>query len=76
MPGASTPPPAPERVDTFVLLVEGSGCELHRAENDDLLDPAGFTDAEASAISQQLLAERRAEITPEGNLVLLTENCL
>ena len=76
MPGASSPPPAPERVDTFVMLVEGSGCELHQADNDALLDPAGFSDAEASAISQQLLAEGRAQITPEGNLVLLTENCL
>ena len=34
----------------FVALVEGAGCELHQADNDDLLDPAGFTDAEAGAI--------------------------
>ncbi len=76
MPGASPPPPSPERQAQFVALVEGAGCELHQADNDDLLDPAGFSDAEAGAISRQLLADGRAEITPEGNLVLVTENCL
>jgi hypothetical protein len=63
-------------VDTFVLLVESSGCELHQADNDHLLDPVGFSDTEASAISQQLITEGRATVSPEGNLVLLTENCL
>jgi hypothetical protein len=76
MPGASTPPPSPEREAAFVAMVEGAGCELHQQDNEALLNPAGFSDAEASAISQQLLAEGRAEITPEGNLMLLTENCV
>jgi hypothetical protein len=76
MPGASSPPPSPERASTFVALVEGAGCELHQADNDALLDPAGFSDAEASAISRQLIADGRAEVTPEGNLVLLTDSCI
>jgi hypothetical protein len=76
MPEASSTPPSPERMDAFVAMVEGAGCELHQEDNDALLDPAGFSDAEASAASQQLLAEGRAQVTPEGNLVLLTENCL
>jgi hypothetical protein len=76
MPGASSPPPSRERTDAFVALVEGAGCELHQADNDHLLDPAGFSDAEASAISRQLVADGRAEISPEGNLVLLTETCI
>jgi hypothetical protein len=67
---------APQREAAFVAMVEGAGCELHQEDNDALLDPAGFSDPEATAISQQLLAEGRAEITPEGNLVLLTENCV
>jgi hypothetical protein len=77
MPGASSPPPpSPERTAAFVAIVEGAGCELHQADNDALLDPAGFSDAEASAIARQLLADGRAEITPQGNLVLVTENCV
>jgi hypothetical protein len=76
MPGASPAPPSPARTDAFVAVVEGAGCELPHTDNDHLLDPAGFSDAEASAISRQLLAEGRAELSPEGNLVLQTENCL
>jgi hypothetical protein len=79
LPGASAPPtpaPSPARADAFVAMVEGSGCELHQQDNDALLDPLGFSDAEASAIAQQLLADGRAEINAEGNLVLLTENCV
>ena len=75
MPGAS-PPRSPERMNAFVAMIEGAGCELHQSDNEALLDPAGFSDAEASALSQQLLAEGRAEITPEGNLALRTENCV
>ena len=74
--GAAPPAPSPERSAAFVALVEGAGCELHQADNDALLDPAGFSDAEASAISQGLMAQGRAEVTPEGNLLLLTENCI
>ena len=69
-------PVSPEREAQFVALVEGAGCELHQQDNDALLDPAGFSDAEASAISQQLLAQGRAEIDPEGNLLLLTGSCV
>ena len=76
LPGQQAPTVAPEREAQFVALVEGAGCELHQQDNDALLDPAGFSDAEASAISQQLLTEGRAEITPEGNLLLLTETCV
>ena len=38
--------------------------------------PAGFTDAEMGAIGGQLVTEGRAELTDDGELVLLTENCL
>jgi hypothetical protein len=72
----AAPQVSEERVDAFVTLVEVAGCELPHTDNDHLLDPAGFSDAEASAISQQLLADGRAELSPEGNLVLRTENCL
>jgi hypothetical protein len=73
---AETPEVAPARSDAFVTLIEGAGCELHQSDNDALLDPLGFSDAEASAISRELIAEGRAEINPAGNLVLLTENCI
>ncbi len=78
MPGASpsTASPSPERVDAFVALVEGAGCELHREDNDALLGQAGFSDGEASLISRQLLDVGQAEINEEGNLVLITENCI
>jgi hypothetical protein len=72
----AAPQVSEERVDAFVTLVEVAGCELPHTDNDHLLDPAGFSDAEASAISQQLLADGRAELSPGGNLVLRTENCL
>jgi hypothetical protein len=73
---APAPAVAPERVEAFVTLVEVAGCELPHTDNDHLLDPAGFGDAEASAISRQLIAEGRAEVSPEGNLVLMTERCV
>jgi hypothetical protein len=70
------PAASPERVDAFVTLVEVAGCELPHTDNDHLLGAAGFSDAEASAISRQLLADGRAELTPEGNLRLHTETCI
>jgi hypothetical protein len=75
MPGAD-PSVDPTREAQFVELVELAGCELPHTDNDYLLDPAGFSDAEASAISRQLLSDGRAEISAEGNLVLRTENCV
>jgi hypothetical protein len=74
VPGMSSPP-TPARMDAFVAMIEGAGCELPQEDNDALLDPAGFSDAEASALSQRLLVDGRAEVSPEGNLILLTENC-
>jgi hypothetical protein len=77
MPGpAPTATASPARMNAFITMIEGAGCELHQENNDALLDPAGFTDAEASALSQQLLVEGRAQITSDGNLILLTENCI
>jgi hypothetical protein len=72
----STPPPSPERVAMFETMLQDNGCELPQVENDYLLGPAGFSDAEASAISQQLIGEGRATVAPNGNLVLQTGACL
>ena len=74
--GGGAPGVDPARQAQFVALVEGAGCELHQEENDALLDPAGFGDAEASAISRSLIAEGQAEVTSEGNLRLTTGTCL
>lgn len=74
--GTSTPPPSPERVAMFENMLQDNGCELPQVENDHLLGPAGFSDAEASAISQQLISEGRASVAPNGNLVLHTGACL
>jgi hypothetical protein len=73
---AAAPSAEPTRQAQFVELLEGAGRELPHTDNDYLLDPAGFSDAEASAISQQLLNDGQAEVSPEGNLVLRTENCI
>ena len=74
--GSSTPAPSPDRVAAFTAMVEGSGCVLPHTDNDHLLAPAGFSDAEASAISQQLLADGSATLAPNGNLVLHSGACL
>ncbi len=74
--GASSAAPSPARVAAFAALVEGAGCELPHTDNEHLLAPAGFSDAEASAISRQLLDDGSASIASNGNLILHTENCL
>jgi hypothetical protein len=74
--GMSTPPPSPERVAMFENMLQNAGCELPHTDNDALLASGGFSDAEASAISQQLIGEGRATIAPNGNLVLQTGACL
>jgi hypothetical protein len=73
---AASMAPSPERVAAFENMVAAAGCELPHTDNDSILDPAGFSDAEASAISQQLLAEGRATLSPSGNLVLTTGACV
>lgn len=72
----SAQPPSPERVAMFENMLQEAGCELPHTDNDHLLAPAGFSDAEASAISQQLISEGRASVAPNGNLVLHTGSCL
>lgn len=74
--GGASAPPSPERVAMFENMLQASGCELPQSDNEHILRPAGFSDAEASAISQQLIGERRASVAPNGNLVLQTGNCL
>ena len=59
-----------------LAIVEDANCELPHTDNDHLLRPAGFSDAEASAISRQLLADGRASVAPDGDLVLHTETCI
>jgi hypothetical protein len=74
--GAASAPPSPERVASFENMLQASGCELPQVDNDAMLAAGGFSDAEASAISQRLIAEGRATVAPNGNLVLQTGDCL
>ncbi len=75
--GADTmTPPTPERVAMFENMLQAGGCQLPHTDNDAMLAAGGFSDGEASAISQQLIAERRASVAPNGNLVLHTGACL
>jgi hypothetical protein len=74
--GGSAPSPDPERVVAFTAMLEGAGCELPHTDNDALLASGGFSDAEASAISQQLVANGSATIAPNGNLLLQSGACL
>ncbi len=61
----------------FVALIEANGCRLDQSDNEAVLVPAGFSDAEAGQLGGLLLSEGVAELsTPEGDLILLTENCL
>jgi hypothetical protein len=74
--GGTASSPDPERVVAFTAMLEGAGCELPHTDNDALLASGGFSDAEASAISQQLVASGSATIAPNGNLVLQSGACL
>jgi hypothetical protein len=64
-----------DRELAFVALVEQTACQVDPA-NHEAVHAAGFSDAEIDAIGQQLIAEGRAELSPTGQLILLTENCL
>jgi hypothetical protein len=71
--------PAPDvslRRGEFIGVVEAAGCRLDQADNADVLIPAGFTDEEAGALGGLLLSEGAAELNADGDLVLLTENCI
>ena len=72
--------PAPDvtqRRDEFITVVEAAGCRLDQSENEDVLAPAGFTDAEAGALGGMLVSEGVAELSEgDGDLILLTENCV
>jgi hypothetical protein len=79
MPGGSgaAGPDVTARRAEFVAVVEAAGCRLDQSENEAVLVPAGFSDAEAGALGGLLVAEGAAELsTPEGDLILLTENCV
>ena len=72
------PGPEPDvsaRRTEFIAVVEASGCRLDQADNEAVLVPAGFTDAEAGALGGLLLSEGVAELAEDGDLILLTENC-
>lgn len=69
-------PPVSERRAEFISVVEAAGCRLHQSENEDVLVPAGFSDAEAGALGGLLVSEGVAELAEDGDLVLLTESCL
>jgi hypothetical protein len=68
-------PTPPARQAEFIDLVEGSGCRVDPVDH-EWLHTAGFTDEELSAIGGDLVVSGVAEMSPEGALVLLTENCI
>jgi hypothetical protein len=77
LPGAAPAPDVTQRRGEFIAVVEAAGCRLDQAENEDVLVPAGFTDQEAGALGGLLVSEGLAEISDgDGDLILLTENCL
>ena len=66
---------APEREAAFIAVVEGTQCRVDPASH-EAVHAAGFTDAEISAIGAELVGDERAELAPDGTLILLTANCL
>jgi len=76
LPGSLSGAASTARMDEFIFVVEQSGCRLEQEDNADVLIPAGFTDAEAGALGGQLLADGRAVLADDGDLILLTANCL
>jgi hypothetical protein len=66
---------APERVDAFTIAVRQLGCTLDFMDHDPMY-AAGFTDDEMTSIGLQLVAEGRAHVNEEGDLVLDTEGCV
>jgi hypothetical protein len=69
-------PVDPARQAQFIAVVEASGCRLDQLDNEAVLVPAGFSDQEASAIGVALLSQGTAELADDGDLILLTENCI
>jgi hypothetical protein len=79
MPGGSRASVGPDtsRRAEFIAVVEAAGCRLDQSENEAVLVPAGFSDAEAGALGGLLVSEGVAELSEgDGDLILLTENCL
>ena len=61
----------------FIAVIEANGCRLDQSDNAAVLVPAGFSDEEAGRLGGLLLSEGAAEISDgDGDLILLTENCL
>ena len=66
---------APEREAAFVATVEQAGCRVDPASH-EFVHAAGFSDEELRAIGVELVGSQRAELGPDGGLILLTPNCL
>ena len=66
---------AAERVDAFAILLEQTGCRFD-ADDHEPVHAAGFIDAEIGDLGGALVADGRAELTPTGDLVLVSGACI
>jgi hypothetical protein len=67
--------PDPPRQAEFVALVEQSGCRVDPRDH-AFVHEAGFSDLELGDFGRALAIDGRAEVTADGGLVLMTENCI
>jgi hypothetical protein len=68
-------PVDPEREAAFIAVVEGTDCRVDPAAH-PAVHAAGFSDAEIGSIGAELVSDERAELAPDGTLILMTANCL
>lgn len=62
--------------DRLLAAIESQGCLLTRGNVEAVLLRANLTQAELVTLTDQLNAQGRAEVSGEGTIRVLTDNCI
>ncbi len=74
-PRPQTLPPAPPK-ERLVAAIEASGCVLTAGNVEAILLRANLTQADLRTLTPELAAEGRAEVSGEGAIRILSDNCI
>jgi hypothetical protein len=78
-PGGPAPvgqPATQAPADRLLAAIESQGCLLTRGNVEAVLLRANLTQAELVTLTDQLNAQGRAEVSGEGTIRVLTDNCI
>lgn len=72
----ATQPATQAPADRLLAAVESQGCLLTASNVEAVLLRASLTQAELAALTPQLAAQGRAEVSGEGTIRVLTDTCI